>query len=783
MGNDCESPQAQVLAGLQRSFQQKEIPCSLLYDDRGSELYEKITELEEYYPFRVEKFRLKDHCDEIAAAIPDESVIVELGCGTARKSSIILTAVQKLRGRCKFVGIDVSASFLTEARANLVEQGIVPESIDMVEDEYIQGLKRVRAMHPTANLCIMWLGSSVGNFNDAGAIQFFRDISSAVGTRCQIFLCADMWKDSKKLYAAYHDRSGVTELFIKNGMRCALALLNHATSEAEEASWVYEVVVNKTLRRVEMYLTFTEELSLPAYKIHIRRGERVLVEVSRKFTAGDFNRLANEAGFHIDVAWRDSMWGMQMLIPFRDAFLRCWAQTDEFFQSVPDWCEKPIDVRHPFKFYYGHIQAFAKLKLRPNEPSTPTDIMFSRGIDPNVVDPTKCHSHPEVPQEWPTREDIEAYVQKTRGKLLAALAINEIPSRLVILAIEHEYMHLETLAYMRAQNRKTTFEKKMRKTNAPHHTNGAATNGFANGAHPTSNETHQTANGVHPSSNGAHQTSNGVSNGAHQSTNGAHRNFNGVSNGVHHKSYHHTNGARVHHIGDDDSAPSAMVKIAPGKVTLGGDSKDDTFMWDNEYPKFVTTVREPFSVSCKPVTVSQYLTFIKSGGYKKPMYWKPLDFAFFQREHLTTPATWSEIDGDYWIHNASTTSHWSRVANEPVYASLSEAEAYCAWSRGRVMTEAEYQLIITSPEEKYVESLRSGGWEWTSTPFEPFPGFVPMKEYLEYSADFFDGSHYVLKGASPVTHRCMRRDTFRNFYQRQYPYVFAKFRVCKTERN
>lgn len=88
------------------------------------------------------------------------------------------------------MGIDVSASFLAEARANLVEQGIAPECIDVVKDEYIQGLKQVRAMHPTANLCIMWLGSSVGNFNDAGAIQFFRDISTAVGTRCQIFLCA-----------------------------------------------------------------------------------------------------------------------------------------------------------------------------------------------------------------------------------------------------------------------------------------------------------------------------------------------------------------------------------------------------------------------------------------------------------------------------------------------------------------------------------------------------------------------------------------------------------------
>lgn len=272
-----------------------------------------------------------------------------------------------------------------------------------------------------------------------------------------------MWKDTRTLYAAYHDQPGVTEAFIKNGMRCALALLGHATTEAEEATWRYDVIVNETLRRVEMYLTFTEDLAIPEHNIHIQRDERVLVEVSRKFTAGDFNRLANEAGFHIDVAWRDTMWGMQMLIPFRESLQRCWGATDAFFQSVPDWCEKPIDVRHPFKFYYGHILAFAKLKLLPEDLPSPMDIMFSRGIDPNVVDPSKCHSHPEVPPEWPTREEIEGYVQKTRAKLLTALARNGISSRLVLLALEHEYMHMETLAYMRAQDRKANFEKKMRK--------------------------------------------------------------------------------------------------------------------------------------------------------------------------------------------------------------------------------------------------------------------------------------------------------------------------------
>lgn len=797
MGKSFDSPKVQVLKGLQGLL--KEIPCSLLYDDRGSELYEKITELEEYYPFRVEEQRLKEHARNISASIPEGSVIVELGCGTARKSSIVLSAVQAHYKRCRFVGIDVSSSFLQEAHTNLVEEGIAPDCIEMVECEYMEGLKKVRTMYPTANLCIMWLGSSVGNFTDECAIQFFRDIHAAVGTHSQIFLCADMWKDTAKLYSAYYDKKGVTELFIKNGMRCALALLGHNTTPSEEDAWIYEVVVNEDLRRVEMYLKFTNELLLPEYNIHVRSGERVLVEVSRKFTVGDFNRLANEAGFHIDVAWRDSMWGMQMLIPFKEALERCWAQTDRFFQDILDWSIKPIDVRHPFKFYYGHIQAFAKLKLLTNEPPAPMDITFSRGIDPNVVDPTKCHSHPEVPTEWPSRGEIEIYVQKTRAKLLAALAANQISPRLAILAIEHEYMHLETLAYMRAQERKAAFEKKKRAnrttpdnahdiTNDVHkHGANGITNGITNGN--TKGNTNGNTKGI---TNGIVKVSisNGYSEAGHHSshTDGPHSTeSNGFTkghpfNGVHKTCTNVATNGKVHKV-DEELEGSNMIYIAPGKVVVGGDPSDGTFMWDNEYPSFTTTVTEPFRVSSKPVTVGEFLTFVKAGGYSRQEFWKPLDFAFFQLHRITAPATWSEIDGDYFVHSSHTTEHWRSVASEPVFTSLSEAEAFCAWSGGRVMTEPEYHLILASKEGERVKKLRSGGWEWTSTPFEPLPGFKAMPEYPEYSSDFFDGCHYVLKGASPVTHRCMWRDTFRNFYQRQYPYVFAKFRVCKNFAN
>ena len=78
-----------------------------------------------------------------------------------------------------------------------------------------------------------------------------------------------------------------------------------------------------------------------------------------------------------------------------------------------------------------------------------------------------------------------------------------------------------------------------------------------------------------------------------------------------------------------------------------------------------------------------------------------------------------------------------------------------------------------------IKMLHSGGWEHTCTEFAPFPGFEPVKDYKEYSTDFFDGKHYVLKGSSPYTHPAATRASFRNFYQDVYPHVFAKFRLCQ----
>ncbi len=139
----------------------------------------------------------------------------------------------------------------------------------------------------------------------------------------------------------------------------------------------------------------------------------------------------------------------------------------------------------------------------------------------------------------------------------------------------------------------------------------------------------------------------------------------------------------------------------------------------------------------------------------------------------------------------------------PVYVTWAEAHAYANWRGRRLPSEAEYIRAArgtgpgncdferwdpepvgvrpTSISEFGVRDLAGNGWEWTADVFAPFAGFNPLPSYPEYSADFFDSSHFVLKGASPVTARALVRPGFRNWFRPRYPYVYATFR-CADER-
>ena len=219
----------------------------------------------------------------------------------------------------------------------------------------------------------------------------------------------------------------------------------------------------------------------------------------------------------------------------------------------------------------------------------------------------------------------------------------------------------------------------------------------------------------------------------------------------------------------------AMLEVPAGAATLGRE-RGNGFGWDNEFD--VHTVATPaFAMSKYKVTNGEYLAFVQSGA-DPPHFWTKHNGNWFQRTMfgaVPLPLTW------------------------PAYVTHQQATAYAKWIGKQLPTEAQFHRaagqggaadspaanlnfaswdpipVTASPSAGFAQ-LVGNGWEWTSTVFQPFPGFEPFPFYPGYSANFFDGDHYVMKGASARTAACFLRRSFRNWFRPDYPYVYAAFR-------
>jgi formylglycine-generating enzyme required for sulfatase activity len=196
-------------------------------------------------------------------------------------------------------------------------------------------------------------------------------------------------------------------------------------------------------------------------------------------------------------------------------------------------------------------------------------------------------------------------------------------------------------------------------------------------------------------------------------------------------------------------------------------------------------------------------------GYERRDLWSDEGWEWIQQDHVSCPAFWLR-DASPIAHRPSPIADWRwrgmfdsepLPPHRPVFVSHAEASAYARWKGRRLMTEAEWHRAADGAAPGHVDfagfdpvdngsfpgtasahgvqDLIGNGWEWTSTVFAPFAGFTPMRSYPEYSADFFDGRHYVMKGASPATARELVRPSFRNWFRGNYPYVYAKFRTAR----
>jgi ergothioneine biosynthesis protein EgtB len=260
----------------------------------------------------------------------------------------------------------------------------------------------------------------------------------------------------------------------------------------------------------------------------------------------------------------------------------------------------------------------------------------------------------------------------------------------------------------------------------------------------------------------------------------------------------------------------SMVDVPAGSATLGLSRQSGWFGWDNEFEEHVVSV-PAFAVDRYKVTNEQYLEFMLDGGYEERSFWSHDAWKWKADRGITHPVFWRRA-GEQW-HYRTMFAELPLPLTWPVYVSHAEASAFARWAGKELPTEAQWHRAAYArrdgSESSYpwgnsTASLRRGnfdfhqwepapvnahpdgasdfgvvdllgnGWEWTSTLFAPFPGFQRFSFYPGYSADFFDGKHYVMKGGSARTAACMLRRSFRNWFQPQYQYVYAGFRCVKN---
>ncbi len=294
----------EVLDGLSET--PRRLPAKLFYDERGSKLFDRICELDEYYVTRTEAGILRRHASAIASEIGAGALLMEFGSGSSEKTRILLDTLEQVAA---YVPIDISREhLLASARA--------------IADEYPSlAVRPVCADYETAfdipsgdvvggRRVVYFPGSTVGNFHPDDALAFLRRMNRLArgargAERGALLIGVDLVKDAAVLTRAYDDTEGVTAAFNLN----ILARINRETdSNFDMSRFRHVALFNPREGRIEMHLESLagQSVSIGGTTIHLEKGERIWTESSYKYTIDGFSRLAQEAGFTLDTVWTDA---------------------------------------------------------------------------------------------------------------------------------------------------------------------------------------------------------------------------------------------------------------------------------------------------------------------------------------------------------------------------------------------------------------------------------------------------------------------------------------------
>lgn len=292
---------ADVWQGLTAS--PKYLPAKLFYDEIGSQLFEQITELPEYYLTRTERAILEQYAGEMLQAAGASLTLVELGAGTAAKTRILIDELLERQPRALFYPIDVSPTALDEAVHQLGRRFPLLRVNPIVAD-YTSGVPSLSRI--LGRKLVLYIGSSIGNFEPPQAIRLLRRIRQTLRSGDALLLGADFAKSSKILVPAYDDAQGITAAFNRN----ILARLNRELeADFVPEAFAHIAVWNRRCSRMEIYLesTTAQTAFLPALDLDVsfQPGERIHTENSYKYTQAMIESILRESGFALEHSWSD----------------------------------------------------------------------------------------------------------------------------------------------------------------------------------------------------------------------------------------------------------------------------------------------------------------------------------------------------------------------------------------------------------------------------------------------------------------------------------------------
>ena len=288
-----------VFEGLSR--QQKELPCKYFYDNRGSELFNTICGLDEYYPTRTETALLQAHGREMADLIGPGVCLIEFGCGSLLKTRLLLDA---LRSPAAFVPIDISADHLLQSAAGLAADYPNLEVLPVVAD-FTRPVKLPdKARKASENRIGFFPGSTIGNFDHAGAADFLATVADMVGGGGALLIGVDLKKDEDILVRAYDDAQGVTAAFNRN----VLERINRELGGCFDIeTFSHRALYNGAEGRIEMHLVSEKDQTVTVHDrdFTFTEGETIHTEDSYKYHVEEFSSFAAGAGFRSARTWVD----------------------------------------------------------------------------------------------------------------------------------------------------------------------------------------------------------------------------------------------------------------------------------------------------------------------------------------------------------------------------------------------------------------------------------------------------------------------------------------------